>query len=102
MIYYPLEAQAGLAPSGWADAALRALGYNKQPGKLQAGIKQMFEQATRKIEIEGVPVRACPLFEAMDGKNAGDYEERVEPSVEGGRKMAELLEPLINDILQSS
>lgn len=40
---------------------------------------------------DGVPVKACALFEAMDGKNARDYEERVEPSVGGGRKLAELL-----------
>ncbi|OAQ99712.1 hypothetical protein LLEC1_02728 [Akanthomyces lecanii] len=99
MIYYPLESQAGLAPS-WADTALRALGYKTQPKRLQAGIRQMYEQATRNIRIDGVPVKACPLFEAMDGKKAGDYEERVEPSVEGGRRMAALLEPLINDILQ--
>ncbi|KAJ4148320.1 hypothetical protein LMH87_002796 [Akanthomyces muscarius] len=101
MIYHPLESQAGLAPS-WADKALRALGYNKQPERLQAGIKQMYEQATRNIEIDGVPVKACPLFEAMNGKNAGDYVERVEPSVEGGRKMAELLGSLINDVLENS
>lgn len=98
MIYYPLEAQAGLAQS-WADRALGALGYNTRPERLQAGIKQMYEQATRNIHIEGVPVKACALFEAMDGKNAGEYEERVEPSVEGGRKMAALLEPLINEVL---
>ncbi|KAJ6790031.1 hypothetical protein PWT90_05258 [Aphanocladium album] len=98
MIYYPMEAQEGLPPS-WADRALGALGYNKQPEKLQAGIRQMYEQATRNIQVEGVPVKACPLFEAMDGKTAGDYVERVEPSVEGGRKMSQLLVPLIKEIL---
>lgn len=101
MIYYPLEAQPGLAPS-WADTALGALGYNKRPEKLQAGIKQMYEQATRNIRIEGVPVKACPLFEVMDGKNTADYEERVEPSVEGGRKMADLLGRFIDEIIQES
>jgi hypothetical protein len=35
-----------------------------------------------------VPV---PLFEALDGKNTDDYVQRVEPSVQGGRKMAKLL-----------
>ncbi|KAJ3495460.1 hypothetical protein NLG97_g3380 [Lecanicillium saksenae] len=101
MIYYPMEAQTGLPPS-WADKALGALGYNKQPEKLQAAIKQMYEQATRNIQIEGVPVKACPLFEAMDGKTADDYVERVEPSVEGGRKMSQLLVPLIEEILRET
>ncbi|EGX89558.1 hypothetical protein CCM_07810 [Cordyceps militaris CM01] len=101
MIYYPLEARAGLPPS-WADRALAALGYDSRPERLQAGIRQLYEQATRKIQIEGVQVRTCALFEAMDGKNVEDYEERVEPSVEGGRKMAELLGPLIEQVLQNT
>ncbi|OAA72448.1 Esterase, SGNH hydrolase-type, subgroup [Cordyceps fumosorosea ARSEF 2679] len=98
MVYYPLEALPGSGIS-WADKALAALGYNGRPGRLQAGIQQMYEQATRRIKVAGVRVDTCPLFEALDGKNAVDYEERVEPSVQGGRKMAGLLGPIIDGVL---
>ncbi len=44
MIYYPDENVH--APS-WASFALRALGYNQNPKKLQAMIQSAFEHATR-------------------------------------------------------
>jgi hypothetical protein len=98
MIYYPLEAGASNQKS-WADFPLKLLGYNRFPGQLQAAIKQMYEQATKKVQIPGVKVVPCPLFERMDGKNKDDYSARVEPSAEGGRKMAlqlkEIIDPLI-------
>jgi lysophospholipase L1-like esterase len=98
MIYYPLEAGASKQKS-WADFPLKLLGYNRFPGQLQTAIKQMYELATRKIQIPGVKVVPCPLFEVMDGKNKNDYIARVEPSAEGGRKIAlqlkEIIEPLI-------
>ena len=31
------------------------------------------------------------LYEVLDGNNAADYVQRVEPSVQGGRKLSELL-----------
>ena len=42
MIYFPDEA---LTPS-WAGGALAALGYNKNPSKLQALIRKAFADAT--------------------------------------------------------
>ena len=45
-------------------------------------------RGTCSIEIEGVPVLPVPLFRVMDGKDSEDYAERVEPSSQGGRKMA--------------
>ena len=45
MIYYPEEEWH---PS-WANRALGALGYNRNPDKLQALIKKMFEEATRQV-----------------------------------------------------
>ena len=84
-IYYPEERAAG----SWADAALSAMCYNSDPGKLQCAIRQIFRHATSKIRIPGVEVVVpVPLFEVLDAKNPRDYEQRVEPSVEGGRKMA--------------
>jgi hypothetical protein len=43
MIYYP---DTNNVPS-WANAALGALGYNRNPAKLQLLIRKMFEEATR-------------------------------------------------------
>ena len=99
MIYYPLEAGAGAQPS-WADAQLKTLGYGRYPGQLQAAIKKMYEQATAKIEIEGTTVIPCPLFEVMNGKVKEDYTARVEPSVQGGKKMAEQITGLLGKSLK--
>lgn len=87
MIYYPLEAQAGKQES-WAEAALRFLGYNSYPNRLQALISAMFEKATKQIQLEGVRIMPFALYRVLDGKQPADYVARVEPSVEGGRKMA--------------
>jgi hypothetical protein len=45
MIYYPDETKT----DSWAGGALRALGYNSDPGKLQTLIKKVFEEATRLV-----------------------------------------------------
>lgn len=98
MIYYPLEAAASTQQS-WADMPLKALGYNRYPGQLQAAIRAMYELATKNIKIEGVEVVPCPLFEALDGKREDDYTARVEPSSEGGHKMALQFRNLLEGIL---
>ncbi|KHN98740.1 uncharacterized protein MAM_03202 [Metarhizium album ARSEF 1941] len=100
MIYFPLEAQAANQPS-WADISLGALGYNRWPGRLQAAITTMYEVATKKVRIPGVSVIPLSLSEALDGKLGGDYVERVEPSVEGGRKMASRLAAIIDPLLET-
>jgi hypothetical protein len=98
MIYYPLEATASHQQS-WADLPLRFLGYNGNPGQLQAAIRAMYELATKKIQIEGTKIVPCPLFETMDGKNKDDYVARVEPSTEGGRKMALQLKEIVETLI---
>ena len=98
MVYFPLEASAS-SQTSWADTQLKMLGYGKYPGQLQAAIKQIFASATSKVEVEGTEVVPCALYEAMDGKSEGDYVARVEPSVEGGRKMAQLLKTKVDHIL---
>mmetsp|Transcript_150399 Transcript_150399/g.481353 ORF Transcript_150399/g.481353 Transcript_150399/m.481353 type:complete len:320 (-) Transcript_150399:120-1079(-) len=83
-------------PSGsWADKILGLLGYDKDPAKLKAVIKRVYELGTSAIRIPGVEVVAFPLFTALDGTDATDYIARVEPSVQGGRKMAEALLPAV-------
>jgi hypothetical protein len=92
MIYFPGEAPT---PS-WAGFALGALGYDKNPAKLQALIRKAFVFATSNIRINGSEVIPVPLFRVLDGKIAEDYVARVEPSPDGGKKMAELILDLID------
>lgn len=87
MIYYPAEE---FSPS-WSNRALGALRYDKDPSKLQGLIKKIFEEATCNIKINGSQVIPIPLFNVLDGKDGKDYVARVEPSVLGGKKMAEYL-----------
>ena len=88
MLYFLAEHREG-APRSWADRTLSLLGYNRNPRKLQLVIRKIFELATRQIRIDGVErVVAVPFFESMDGKTEADYVQRVEPSAQGGRKMA--------------
>ena len=94
MIYYPDEVSDG----SWADFALNALGYNKNPKKLQLLIRKAFEVASQKISIPGAKITPFPLFKVLDGKNHGDYIQRVEPSSQGGRKMANaFLDEILKD-----
>jgi hypothetical protein len=85
-MYYYLDETP--TPS-WAGPALSCLGYNRTPQKLQTLIRRGFVEATSKITIPGVEVVPVPLFNVLDGKNSRDYVARVEPSSQGGRKMAE-------------
>ncbi|KAJ3322022.1 hypothetical protein HDV06_003622 [Boothiomyces sp. JEL0866] len=87
MIYYLDEQEKG----GWADRVLQILNYKRNPGKVQKVIETLFLQATCNIKIEGTRVIPVPLYEAMNGKDTNDYVQRVEPSENGGRKMALLL-----------
>jgi hypothetical protein len=87
-MYYYLDKNP--TPS-WAGCALGCLGYNRTPHKLQTLIRRAFEEATTKIQIPGSQVVPVPLFNVLDGENSRDYVARVEPSSQGGRKMAEYL-----------
>jgi hypothetical protein len=97
MIYFPLE--SGLGQTSWADAQLRALGYNSYPGQLQAAIRAIYETATKQIHVEGTEVVPCALHEVLDGKMADDYTARVEPNEAGGKKMAVRFIEFLDDIL---
>jgi hypothetical protein len=86
MLYYLDERPGG----SWADPVLSKLGYDSDPAKLQLVLSTMSERLTKQgLHIEGTRVVICPLFEALDGRDPADYSQRVEPSVRGGRKMAE-------------
>ena len=98
MIYYPLEANASRQES-WADLPLKLMGYNRFPGQLQTAIRIMYELATKRIQIPGVLVVPCALYESLNGKCEADYVARVEPSAEGGRKVALQLSEVIDSFI---
>ena len=85
MIYYPDESDT---PS-WASGILNAFGYSDNPSLLQNLTKLLFEKATKQIAIAGAIIVPAALFLVLDGKVAADYVSRVEPSAQGGKKMAE-------------
>jgi lysophospholipase L1-like esterase len=97
MIYFPLE----WAPNqqSWANAQLKVLRYDSYPEKLQMAIRQMYDIATKEIQIVGTEVLPCALYEVLDGKEKKDYTDRVEPSADGGKKMAERFVELLKGIV---
>lgn len=52
---------------------------------------RVFALATSQIRIKGTEVVPFPLFRVLDGSDTRDYVERVEPSPQGGAKMARAL-----------
>merc|ERR1712187_1026702 len=93
MIYF-LDEQPG---GSWADYVLEKLGYNSNPGKLQLIIRTLYERlSTRGFDVPGTIVEPFPLFEVLDGKDTDDYCQRVEPSVQGGQKMAQAILQALN------
>jgi len=88
MLYY-LDKHPG---GSWADGTLQKLGYDTDPDKLQLVMRQVYEHATRQIKLDcGTPCETVPLYEALDGNSSSDYVQRVEPSSQGGLKMAKLI-----------
>jgi len=92
LFYYP-----SVAGRGWADTLLNFLGYSKNPKKIQAIIDMVFRTATTRIKIDGVEVVHVALSSILDPNNPLDYENRVEPSVQGGEKMANAFYKIIVD-----
>ena len=85
-VYYPSLGGGG---TSWADPALRVLGYDHDPTRLQSVLREIFERAVSDVRVPGIPVVPVPLFEFLDPGCPADYVARVEPSVVGGRKLAE-------------
>eukprot|EP01062_Namystynia_karyoxenos_P036916 TRINITY_DN26889_c0_g1_i1.p1 TRINITY_DN26889_c0_g1~~TRINITY_DN26889_c0_g1_i1.p1 ORF type:complete len:366 (+),score=87.89 TRINITY_DN26889_c0_g1_i1:67-1164(+) len=87
MIYNLDEANV----SSWANGALCCLCYTCCPSMLQFRMRYVYQLATRSLSVPGTEVVPVHLAEALDGKDTGDYLQRVEPSSQGGRKMAQLI-----------
>jgi hypothetical protein len=67
------------------------LADNANPRKLQLVMRMLFKHATSKIQIDGIPVVPVPFYDALDGADSSDYIQRVEPSSQGGEKLAKLI-----------
>ena len=91
MIYYPDEA---IDEQAWPGATLKILGYDANPGRLQLVLRTLHRSLAAKApprDLAGLDVEVFPLFTVLDGADTGDYEQRVEPSVQGGEKIARAL-----------
>jgi hypothetical protein len=91
MIYYPDE---NATHRGWAGPALTALGYDTHPDRVQALIRKGYTDFL-PAATAGSGAIPVPLFHVLNGKNTDDYVARVEPSSQGGRKIAEFLLDII-------
>ena len=87
MIYFPAEGADG----SWANTMLRLAGYNWRPKHLQAVLRTVYEQTVAQLQLPGTTVIPLPFFEVLDPQNRDHYVQRVEPSAEGGRLMAEAI-----------
>ena len=85
-MYFPDENQT----NSWANTSLQLLNYNKNPVKIQNIIGALFKFATSNIKVSNINIVPVPMFKVLDGKNTQDYDNRVEPSVIGGKKLCSL------------
>jgi hypothetical protein len=70
---------------------LSQLGYDKDPSLLQLLIQSMYTNGTRSVQVQGVEMVYLPMFQVLNGKDTRDYAMRVEPSPQGGHKMAQAI-----------
>jgi len=105
-IYYVCEEYVE-NPSGWPnDNILNPIGFhgtNKDiiRKKLQELTRLIYINAISKINISNIIIIPVPLFEILDPKSmkdekCTDYDHLVEPTIEGGNKMAKKFVNLIN------
>lgn len=53
--------------------------------------QKIHTEAVSQIRITGTQIIPLPLYEHLTGKDFGDYVDRVEPSSQGGKKMAKAI-----------
>jgi hypothetical protein len=53
-------------------------------------------------QLEGVTVAPLALAKVLDSANSADYDSRVEPSSQGGAKMAVAIKEIIRANMQES
>merc|ERR1711908_143519 len=85
--------------NGWCEGVLNQMGYNQAPAVVQGLIRKVYEVATTRVSLPDVTVVPLPLYSVLDGKDTGDYCQRVEPSIAGGRKMAQYIAAAIQKVV---
>jgi hypothetical protein len=91
-VYFPQEHSKEGGDKGWADGALSTMGYNSNPGRLQAVMRAVFQHSLCKLQLPGCKVAPLAFFELLDcSPESKDYCQRVEPSERGGEKIAAAL-----------
>jgi hypothetical protein len=81
-IYYP-----DVNPvQSWCNNTLNILGYTKNPKIIQNLIKEIYELCIS--ELKNPITNTFPMYKILDGNNSDDYVQRVEPSSQGGEKLA--------------
>lgn len=84
-IYFPCD-----TGSGWANRLLSRLDMDKTRDAIRSCYRYYHAALAETLNVVAVP-----LFKALDPADPADYKCRVEPSVQGGQKMARLLEAFI-------
>ena len=84
MLYYPDEAVG----NGWASPLLTRFGYKKSPVKIQCIIRMLYQALSSHFHFPGSTTVTVPFYHALDGTDSRDYVQAVEPSIEGGKKLA--------------
>ncbi len=86
-LYFPHE---NTKKHSWANTKLAMLGYNTAPYKAQSAFHALFDLAIKQVQLPGVQLVPHALFNVLDSSDPSrDYVERVQPSEQGGTKMAE-------------
>lgn len=87
-VYYPDI--TGGKRRGWASEALKWLKYDSNPDRLQKFIDLIHDKCTSKIRVTGnTSIHHIALSQTLNGSDTKYYVQRVEPSVNGGKKIAE-------------
>ena len=85
-IYFPAE-----SAGSWADTALAMMRYHALDGRerVRAILRAINEFGTQRVAVPGARAVPLALYDVLDpSAESLDYIARVEPSVEGGRKLA--------------
>ena len=87
-MYYFFDLKNSLT---WANNILNNLEYDTNPDRVKKLLISLYHTVIRDMKIDGMNkenVIGLPLYRYMDGTDTNDYDNRVEPSVEGGKKIA--------------
>lgn len=91
MVYNPCS--RGL---GWPMLPLSFMGYYWNPQRLQRLNDIIFEEAVRHIHLPGTRVHPMQLSKVLDPSDTSNYVNIIEPSSQGGQKLAKAIWEVID------